>query len=174
MQVWQVSAHCASTHAPRAQTARARRRMALARARRRPLKIAMSQVWCCLRPGRFPGPAPRAPRGSSQGGAARPLPASRGRAGAAPAASSQARQTRNLRASSFLLCSELMIIHRRCHYCLLTRPSHNPAQGVLAPQHKLDTAYVTQNPRACRAATSRSRRRRLQTSTRSRGPPPSP
>ena len=24
-----------------------------------------------------------------------------------------------------------MIIHRRCHYCLLTRPSHNPVQGVL-------------------------------------------
>ena len=28
-----------------------------------------------------------------------------------------------------------MIIHRRCHYCLLTRPSHNPVQGVLTRTH---------------------------------------
>ena len=31
-----------------------------------------------------------------------------------------------------------MIIHRRCHYCLLTRPSHNPVQGVLTINSRVD------------------------------------
>ena len=53
-----------------------------------------------------------------------------------------------------------MIIHRRCHYCLLTRPSHNPVQGVLTRTPLREGGWVLEN-RARRRRTGKEPLRRL-------------